>query len=218
MRSTGVDLIKQIGKKIISGDFNLTTVSFPIKVMIPLTILQTIAKGYFQFPVYLNLASQTPDPLERFKYVVVATISCFHKSSHFLKPMNPVLGETYEMLWEDGSKIFLEQTFHHPPISHFYMIGPKNNYKYYGFCNFGAGAGFNSVKVNNKGKRYIEFPDGGKIQFTFCNEVYNNSFFGTIRQESIGEINFKDLVHGFELTIKLGNVKKKYFRILTKAF
>ena len=98
-------MIKEIGKKLLSGDFNLTTVSFPINVMLPLTILQTIAKSYFQFPIYMKLASLTPDPLERFKYVVVTTLSCFHKSSHFLKPMNPVLGETYEMLWEDGSKV-----------------------------------------------------------------------------------------------------------------
>jgi hypothetical protein len=148
-RSTGVDLIKQIGKKIISGDFNLTTVSFPIKVMLPLTILQSIAKSLFQFPIYLNLASLQPDPLERFKYVVVATLACFHKSSHFLKPLNPVLGETFEMIWDDGSKVYIEQTSHHPPVSHFYMIGPKKNYKYYGYSKFGAGAGFNSIKVNN---------------------------------------------------------------------
>jgi hypothetical protein len=209
LRSTGVDLIKQIGKKIIAGDFNLTTISFPIKVMLPITILQSIALSYFQFPCYLNLASLTPDPLERFKYIVVSTLACFHKSSHFLKPMNPVLGETYEMLWEDGSKIYLEQSSHHPPISHFYMLGPKKNFKYYGFGNFGAGAGFNSVKVYNKGKRTVEFADGGKIQFNFCNEEYGNSFFGVIKQESIGELQFKDVVHGFELVIKLGNVKKK---------
>ena len=96
------------------------------------------------------------------------------------------------------------------------MIGPKANYKYYGFGNFSAGAGFNSVKVHilliqiyNKGKRTVEFEDGQKILFNFCNEGYNNSFFGIIRQESFGEMNFKDLKHGFELTIKLGNVKKK---------
>jgi len=209
IRNTGVDLIKQIGKKIISGDFNLTTISFPIKVMLPRTILQEIAKSYFQFPIYMNLASQTPDPLERFKYVVVATLSCFHKSCTFLKPMNPVLGETYEMLWEDGSKIYLEQSFHHPPVSHFYMIGPNKNYKYHGFGNFSAGAGFNSVKVYNKGKRTVEFADGGKIHFNFGNDIYNNSFFGTIRQETIGELVFKDATHGFELVIKIDNVKKK---------
>ena len=98
-------MIKEIGRKIISGDLNLTTISFPIKVMVPLTILQTIARSVFQFPVYMNLASLQPDPLERFKYVVVATFANYHKSSHFLKPMNPVLGETYEQLWEDGSKV-----------------------------------------------------------------------------------------------------------------
>jgi len=65
------------------------------------------------------------------------------------------------------------------------------------------------VKVNNKGKRIVEFADGQKIEFNFCNESYNNSFFGTIRQESIGEFHFKDLKNGFELNLKLDNVKKK---------
>jgi len=136
-------------------------------------------------------------------------MSCFHKSGLFLKPLNPVIGETYETLWEDGSKIYLEQTSHHPPVSNFYMIGPKKNYKYHGYVNYSAGAGFNSVKVHNKGKRIVEFADGGKIQFNFGSEEYNNSFFGTIRHEAVGEMLFKDLVHGFELVLKLGNVKKK---------
>jgi len=208
-RSTGVDLIKQIGKKIITGDFNLTTVSFPIKVMLPLTILQALAKSMFQFPPYLNLASLQPDPLERFKYVVVGTIACFHKSSNFLKPLNPILGETFETIWDDGSKAYLEQSSHHPPVSHFYMIGPKKNYKYHGYTNFSAGAGFNSVKVYNKGKRTVEFQDGHKIHFNYCNEMYNNSFFGTIRHESYGDLTFKDEKHGFELVVKFDSVKKK---------
>lgn len=55
----------------------------------------------------------------------------------------------------------------------------------------------------------MEFEDGHKIVFNFCNEAYNNSFFGTIKQESIGELNFKDIRYGFDLNIKLGNVKKK---------
>jgi len=209
LRSTGWDLIKQIGKKILTGDFNLTTISMPIKVMLPLTILQTIAKSLFNYPVYLNIAGNQIDPLERFKFVIVASLSCFHKSSHFLKPLNPILGETYEMLWEDGSKIFLEQTSHHPPISHYYMVGPKNNYKYYGYSNFSSGAGMNSVKVNNKGKRFVEFNDGTKIMFNFCFEQYNNSLWGTIRHESLGDITYKDLTNGYECVIKFGSVKKK---------
>lgn len=77
--------------------------------MLPLTILQTIALSIFQFPIYLNIAGLTKDPLERFKLVIVATISCFHNSSHFLKPLNPILGETFEMLYNDGSRVNIKK-------------------------------------------------------------------------------------------------------------
>ena len=129
------------------GDFNLTTISVYKRVMQPYTILQGIAKSVFQFPVYLNLASMTTDPLERFKLAVVATLSGFHKSSSFIKPLNPILGETYELDYEDGSKVYMEQTSHHPPVSHFYLKGPKNLFKYYGYSNYATGGGMNSMKV-----------------------------------------------------------------------
>jgi hypothetical protein len=51
------------------------------------------------------------------------------------------------MYWEDGSKIYFEQTSHHPPITHYYMLGVNNNYKSYGFSDFGSSAGLNSLKV-----------------------------------------------------------------------
>ena len=53
LRGMGWDLIKLIGKKILSGDFNLTTVTIPIKVMVPLTILQHVCNGHYNFPLYL---------------------------------------------------------------------------------------------------------------------------------------------------------------------
>ncbi len=91
IRSTGWELIKQIGKKIISGDFNLTTVSIPIKVMIPVTILQGIANSMFTYPIYFGLASLQNNSLERFKFVIVASLSPFHRSSYFLKPVKNYL-------------------------------------------------------------------------------------------------------------------------------
>ena len=45
IRSIGKELIKEIGRKIISGSFNLTTISFPIKSMIPKSALETIFQG-----------------------------------------------------------------------------------------------------------------------------------------------------------------------------
>jgi hypothetical protein len=147
MRSSGYDIIKQIGKKILTGDFNLTTISFPIKVMLPMTILQSIAKSIFQFPIYLNLAASQIDPLERFKLLITGTVSCFHANSDILKPLNPILGETHIMKYEDGSVIYLEQSFHHPPVSHYLMHGPNKNYIFSGYSNFSSSAGLNSLKV-----------------------------------------------------------------------
>lgn len=45
IRSLGKEIIKEIGRKIISGSFNLTTISFPIKCMIPKSALETIFQG-----------------------------------------------------------------------------------------------------------------------------------------------------------------------------
>ena len=61
--------------KILSGDFNLTTVTIPIKVMVPISILQHICNGHFNFPLYLNLVSKTKDPIKQMKYVITACIS-----------------------------------------------------------------------------------------------------------------------------------------------
>lgn len=87
IRRVGWDLIKQVGKKLISGDFNLTKISIPIKVMMPLTILQTIAKSVFNFPYYLNIANLHNDPIDKMKYVITASISSYHKSFNFKKPV-----------------------------------------------------------------------------------------------------------------------------------
>ena len=55
----------------------------------------------------------------------------------------------------------------------------------------------------------IELMDGTKISSSFCNELYSNTFFGTVRHESVGELVFKDLTNGYECTLKLDSVKKK---------
>jgi hypothetical protein len=209
IRSIGIDLLKEIGKKLLSGQFNLTTVSFPIKVMIPITVLQHICNGHFNYPLYLNLAYISGDYLERLKLVIVATLSSWYKSSVMLKPLNPVLGETYEMIWEDGSHEYVEQTCHHPPTSNFYILGPKKNWIYCGYFSFTSSAFINSVKLKNNGKRYIKFKDGTYITFNYSVDEYSNTFVGNFIHESLGEMIFRDETHGLQTKFKLGNYKEK---------
>lgn len=85
-------MIKLIGKKIISGDFNLTKISFPIKVMVPRTALENSTMSCCMSPYFMKKACEANDPVERFKYVITNTISAFYYLSMFLKPLNPIIG------------------------------------------------------------------------------------------------------------------------------
>ena len=103
IRSAAKNIIKDIGRKIISGDFNLTTISFPIKLMIPKSALEKILMGTVHFPLYINRACEISDPLERMKLVLVATICNFIPANSFFKPLNPILGETFQGFYDDGT-------------------------------------------------------------------------------------------------------------------
>lgn len=63
--------------------------------MIPKSALHTIFYGTCLFPYYMNLAVKTDDLLERFKLLITATICNFPVANGFLKPLNPILGETF---------------------------------------------------------------------------------------------------------------------------
>lgn len=57
----------------------------------------------------------------------------FHRAfTRWLKPFNPILGETWQAAEPDGSQIFLEQISHHPPISAFQLLGPRGLYTFCG--------------------------------------------------------------------------------------
>ena len=106
MRAIGKEMIVLIGKKIISGDFNLTKVSFPIKAMVPKTALENCTFGCCMFPIFVMKAAQTENPIDRMKYFVASTISSFYYMNLFLKPLNPILGETLQATYSDGSKVY----------------------------------------------------------------------------------------------------------------
>lgn len=82
--------------------------------------------------------------------------------------MNPILGETYNGEFEDGTKYYAEQSCHRPPVSHFLIYGPNNCYICDGFAEFAAHPGFNSISVNARGSRKIIFSDGTKVLFGNC--------------------------------------------------
>jgi hypothetical protein len=165
-RSAATDLIKQVGRQIITGKFNLTTVSLPIRVMDHKSVVELVASIGCVGPAYLNAAALSKDPIERMKYVMIASIAFIAPCHSFDKPLNPILGETYEGSLPDGSNVYMEQVSHRPPISYMLYEGPDNLYRFYGYSTFSAKAWLNSIKLKVVGSKTIEFSrDGGKITF-----------------------------------------------------
>lgn len=89
------------------------------------------------------------------------------------------------------------------------MYGPKENFKYYGYSVFSSSAGFNSLQVINKGKRFVEFKDKSIIEFNFCEENFSNCFWGTVNLQSLGTIIYVDKKNDLQCTLKFKNDAKK---------
>ncbi len=76
--------------------------------MIAKSVLESVLYSTCQYPLYVNLAANTPDPIERMKLVVTAAISSYVVANTFYKPLNPILGETLEAQYMDGTKLYAE--------------------------------------------------------------------------------------------------------------
>jgi len=106
--------------------------------------------------------------------------------------LNPVIGETLQASFADGTQVYCEQISHHPPISYFLAVGPEGGYRYYGCYNFSAHAGLNSMELVNKGHKVYEFATGDRVDCTFNKEIYSGVFMGSLRSEATESIVFHD--------------------------
>lgn len=68
IRAIGKQVIKEIGKQVLSGNFNLSSVPFPIRAMIPKSALEKALQATCLFPLYINRAALLSDPVERVNF------------------------------------------------------------------------------------------------------------------------------------------------------
>ena len=107
-RNAFKDIVKQLGRTIFSGKFNIGSVSFPIHCMSHRSILYLIATMSIHSPIYMTRAALATDPVERMKFIMVTSLSFLQPCHVFDKPLNPILGETLQAKLADGSNVFLE--------------------------------------------------------------------------------------------------------------
>jgi hypothetical protein len=124
--------------------------------------------------------------------------------------LNPILGETYQADGEDGTRVYLEQTEHRPPITHILFEGPDNLYTIRGWSSFQAKAWINSAALIADGHKVVTFHrDGGSITWNNQGDQINNIFMGTLGHQLNGKIEFNDVQNNLYGFYDIGNVKRK---------
>jgi hypothetical protein len=108
-RTVVAAFVKKAGLHVLQGA-DLTKISLPIEVFEPRTFLERLPLDLLHAPRLLNLAAAACSDLERFQYCIALMISGRNTTACSAdKPLNPCLGETYQGVFDDGSRVFVEQ-------------------------------------------------------------------------------------------------------------
>jgi hypothetical protein len=183
-----------VGENLTSKGGDLTRVSLPVRIFEPRSYLERVLDGFCFAPVYLRKAAKTKDPVERMKWVVTFMISGLHNTCDQRKPFNPILGETFQATFEDGTQIFCEQSSHHPPVTNWQLIGPSHRFHFYGAGEWWAGFKNlgNTVRGHQKGQSYVDFKDGTQIEFNLPQVICSGFLWGDRIIEYEGLARFED--------------------------
>ena len=113
-----MELLQRAGKKLMEGK-GIVAVSLPVRIFEKRSTIERICDIWCTGPIFLRKAAIEMDPIERLKLVITFVVSGMHMVASQRKPFNPILGETYEGYWPNGTRIYCEHISHHPPITCF---------------------------------------------------------------------------------------------------
>ena len=207
------DVITQLTKCIWSG--TAMSLSLPIRIFEPRSMLERYTDWFAFAPELLSKAGTCQNKVEAFKYVIIFALSALFRSSEQLKPLNPMLGETYECEWEDGTKFYLEHTCHTPPISHFYIKSSKNLFIVSGYIDMEMGGIMkaiykNSMQMIPKGKITVYLPQVKQtIAFQFPKITMGGAIWGQRYVYFSDHMKFEDVENNLKCIIVFANGRKE---------
>ena len=217
-RQSGVikDLIIQLTKSILSRTH--ITISLPIRIFEPRSMIERYVDWFAFAPDLLEKAAKCEDNIETFKYVILFSLSALFRSTEQLKPLNPLLGETYQCEWEDGSKCYIEHMSHTPPISNIYIKSSKNLFVVSGYIHMELGgilrAMFkNAMLMIPKGKITVFFPQKKQtVSFQFPKINMGGALWGQRYIYFYDQMKFEDIENNLKAIIGFANGVKELKR------
>ena len=207
------DLIVQLTKSILSRTH--ITISLPIRIFEPRSMIERYTDWFSFAPDLLEKAAKCEDNLETFKNVILFSLSALFRSTEQLKPLNPLLGETYQCEWEDGSKFYIEHISHNPPISSIYITSDKNLFVVSGYIHMELGgilkAMFkNAMLMMPKGKMTVYFPEKKQtVSFQFPKINLGGAIWGQRYIYFYDHMKFEDTDNNLKAVIAFANWTKE---------
>ena len=207
------EVLSQLTKCLWSG--TAMSLSLPIRIFEPRSMLERYTDWFAFAPELLGKAGTCKDRVESFKYVILFALSALFRSSEQLKPLNPMLGETYECEWEDGSKFYLEHTCHTPPISHFYIKSSKNLFIVSGYIDMEMGGVMKAIYKNAfqmipKGKITVRLPEVNQtVSFQFPKITMGGAIWGQRYVYFNDHMKFEDVENNLKSIIVFANGRKE---------
>ena len=207
------DLIVQLTKSILSRTH--ITISLPIRIFEPRSMIERYTDWFSFAPDLLEKAAKCEDNLETFKNVILFSLSALFRSTEQLKPLNPLLGETYQCEWEDGSKFYIEHISHNPPISSIYITSGKNLFVVSGYIHMELGgilkAMFkNAMLMMPKGKMTVYFPEKKQtVSFQFPKINLGGAIWGQRYIYFYDHMKFEDTNNNLKAVIAFANWTKE---------
>lgn len=199
-----MDVIAQVTACLMKGK-GVVGLSLPIRLFEPRSTLERMLDRWSFMPVFMRETFQM-DHLSRFKRVILMAIAGLYVAPSQEKPFNPLLGETLQAHWPDGTKAYCEHTCHHPPITNFEIV--NDDFIMRGHLELVGKFKKNSLIGGYKGKANVIYPDLQVITYTFPQFRAGGMIFGsrTVNWES--EMIFEDVENNIKATIVFGPKKK----------
>jgi hypothetical protein len=197
---------------VFSSIFTRKPVSLPVKIFEPKSTLQRITENWSFAPIFLPLASKADDSIERLKYVICYAIAGLYPSSKQLKPFNPLLGETFEGIFDDNSSVYCEHISHYPSVTRFLIQDVNKNYNVSGYYEYNSktkSMGGN-LSFSQKGPNIVDFKRNSQILYNMPRFKLFNCRSDSDRSNIWkGIMVFVDIKNNTKALIRLGHNKER---------
>lgn len=114
----------RLSSQLFSGSASTKSTSMPVHLNEARSFLQRLTDEFVYLDHFLDAASKpNTDPVLRINLVAGMVVASLHRAAAMAKCFNPHIGETFAAHYgpkDAPGSIYLEQTRHHPPVTHYY--------------------------------------------------------------------------------------------------